>query len=274
MIAQKKVVSFTQQLRIQSIQSSKFFRVTPLSKNPDLMASQTKFQETSNHIQRRTSLVNTRMGRQHVKVWYLELNLLQDILLCFVNRLLSFPKSILRILFGLLNPNQYYEYAHEPLSANVYPSLEAADASHLNIRCLKQDPNNRHNPTSTHSSRISIMTTICYASLSLSFPLHEPPKNYDQRLPQYDGAGNITARKHVDEIIDFIDLEGVDHEHVKLRLFAQSLSGKARKWYRSLTTRSIPNFQHIQSSFLNRWEVKKNPFPIMVEYWNLKRQPD
>lgn len=160
------------------------------------------------------------------------------------------------------------------LCANVYPSLEAANASHLNIGCFKQDPNSRHSPTSTNSSQTSVMTIVRYASLNLSFPLHELLKNYDQRLPQFDGTGDITTRKHAGKIIDFIDLEEVDHEDAKLRLFAQSLSGKARKWYRSLIARSIPDFQQFQIIFLNRWEVKRNPFQIMDEYWNLKGKPD
>ena len=64
------------------------------------------------------------------------------------------------------------------------------------------------------------MTTVWYASLIFSFPLHELLKNCDQRLPQFYGTSNITTRKHVEKIINFIELEEVDHEDVKLRLFA------------------------------------------------------
>lgn len=209
-----------------------------------------------------------------MKVRYLVLNLLQHIVLCFVNRLLSFPHIILNILFDLLNSNKDGEFAHKPLYVNVYPSLEATKASHLNIPHLKQHPNNKHSPTSKNSCKMLVMTTSQYASLNMSFPLHELLKNYDQRLPHFDGMGDITTRKHVKEIIDFIDLEEVDHEDVKLRLFAQILSGKARKWYRSLIDISIPHFQQFQSIFLNRLEVKRNPFHIMDEYWNLKREPN
>lgn len=100
------------------------------------------------------------MGRKHVKVKYLDLNLIQDIVLCFFKRLLSFPQSILNIFLGLLNPNQDDEFAHDPLSTNVYPSTEAANVSHLNIGCLKQYPNNIHSLACTNSSQILVMTTI------------------------------------------------------------------------------------------------------------------
>ena len=55
----------------------------------------------------------------------------------------------------------------------------------------------------------------------------------------YDGEGNVTAKYHVENFDDFIDLEEVDYEDVKMRLFAQSLSGEAKKWYEDLPAGSI-----------------------------------
>ena len=45
----------------------------------------------------------------------------------------------------------------------------------------------------------------------------------------YDGEGNVTAKYHVGKFDDFIDLEEVYYEDVKIRFFAQSLSGEAKK---------------------------------------------
>ena len=55
---------------------------------------------------------------------------------------------------------------------------------------------------------------------------------------------------------DFIDLEEVDHEDVKMRLFPQSLSREAKKWYKYLPARSIPNFADFHTAFLERWDDK------------------
>ena len=42
---------------------------------------------------------------------------------------------------------------------------------------------------------------------------------------------------------DFVDLEEVDYADVKMRLFAQSLSGEVKKWFKDLLDGSILNFQ-------------------------------
>lgn len=68
-------------------------------------------------------------------------------------------------------------------------------------------------------------------------------------------------------------LEEVDYEEVKLSLFAQILTREVRTWYKIVEARSIPSFQRFEHVFINRWEDKVNPFQIMDEYRNLKRQP-
>jgi hypothetical protein len=57
-----------------------------------------------------------------------------------------------------------------------------------------------------------------------------------------------------------VDLEEVDYEDEKMRLFSQSLTGEVRKWFRALPTASIPDFEAFETSFLAKWGDKKNPF--------------
>ena len=56
----------------------------------------------------------------------------------------------------------------------------------------------------------------------LAFPaaLHDHPMNYAQRITLYDGEGNFTTIQHVDRFDEFIYLQEVDYEYVKMRLFA------------------------------------------------------
>ena len=75
----------------------------------------------------------------------------------------------------------------------------------------------------------------------------------------YHGNGNFTARQHVDRFDEFADLEMVDNDDVKMRLFALSLSGKEKKWFIDLPARSIATFEAFQTSFLERWVYKKIP---------------
>lgn len=68
-----------------------------------------------------------------------------------------------------------------------------------------------------------------YAPLNLPAQVHDLPHNYGQCLIQFDGTGYYTALEHLDKLNDFIDLGEVDHDDVKLKLFAQSLSGEVEK---------------------------------------------
>jgi hypothetical protein len=64
-----------------------------------------------------------------------------------------------------------------------------------------------------------------FSPLVLPSQLHDLPQNYNQRIKSYDAEENVSAQKHLDWFNDFVDLEEVDDEDVKVRLFAQSLSG-------------------------------------------------
>jgi hypothetical protein len=48
-------------------------------------------------------------------------------------------------------------------------------------------------------------------------------------------------------------------------------TGDAKKWFKALPAASIPDLVAFQRSFLDRWEVKKNPLQILSEYENIKR---
>jgi hypothetical protein len=112
-----------------------------------------------------------------------------------------------------------------------------------------------------------------FSPLALPSQLHDLPHNYAQRIKSYDVEENASAQKHLDWFNDFVDLEEVDHEDVKVRLFAQSLSGEVRKWFKSLPTASIPDFAAFETLFLARWGDKKNPLQLLTQYNNIKRSP-
>jgi hypothetical protein len=58
---------------------------------------------------------------------------------------------------------------------------------------------------------------------------------------------------------DFVDLEEVDHEDAKLRLFAQSLSEEVRKWFKALPAASILNFAAFETLSFVSIPVKNLP---------------
>lgn len=60
-----------------------------------------------------------------------------------------------------------------------------------------------------------------FAPLVLPANLHDLPQGYAQRLKQFGAEGDIIAQQHLDRFLDFCDLEEIDYEDVKMRLFAQ-----------------------------------------------------
>ena len=88
-----------------------------------------------------------------------------------------------------------------------------------------------------------------FAPLRLPAILHDLPQNYSQRISLFDGEGSITTKQHVAKFEDFVNLEEVDYMDVKMRLFAQSLSGEAKKWFKDFPAASILTFQAFQNAF-------------------------
>jgi hypothetical protein len=62
---------------------------------------------------------------------------------------------------------------------------------------------------------------------------------------------------------DYFDPQEVDEVDVKMRLFAQSLTGDIKRWFKSLHPASITDLATFHKNFLDRWEVKKNPLQIL-----------
>jgi hypothetical protein len=84
------------------------------------------------------------------------------------------------------------------------------------------------------------------------------PQDDQTRIPQFDGIGSLNAQQHVEKMNDFFDLQKLYEADVQMRLFAQSLAGDVKKWFKSLPAASIVDIATFHRSFLNRWEVKKN----------------
>jgi hypothetical protein len=95
-----------------------------------------------------------------------------------------------------------------------------------------------------------------FAPLELPAQLHDLPQNYNQRIRSFDAEENTSDQRHLDWFNDFVDLEEVDHEDAKLRLFVQSLSGEVIKWFKAHPTTSILNFGSFEKLFLARSVTK------------------
>jgi hypothetical protein len=57
----------------------------------------------------------------------------------------------------------------------------------------------------------------------------------------------------VDKMNDYFDLQEVDEVDIQMRLFAHSLTGDVKKWFKDLPTTLVPDLVVFQRSFLDRW---------------------
>ena len=114
----------------------------------------------------------------------------------------------------------------------------------------------------TFQAHPPVMAAI-YDPLVLAAPLHAMPQDYQTRLTQYDSTGSINAQQHVDKMNDYFDLQEVDEVDVQMRLFAKSLTGEVKKWFKTLQAATITDIVVFHRDFLDRWEIKKNPIHIL-----------
>jgi hypothetical protein len=113
-----------------------------------------------------------------------------------------------------------------------------------------------------------------FGPLILPSQLTALPQGYGQRLPLFDGTTEVTYLQHMVKVTDFIDLEEIDNDDANMRVIAQSFSGDVKTWFRNLTPNSVANPQELTDLFLSKWEEKKNPLQILVEYDALRRHPN
>ena len=111
---------------------------------------------------------------------------------------------------------------------------------------------------------LPIVMAAIFTPLVLSAQLHDLPQGYSQRIKTYGAKGDISAHQHLDRFNDFCDLEEVDYEDAKMRLFSQSLIGEVKKWFRGLPAGSIHNFQEFKTTFLRNGERKKNSLHLLT----------
>ena len=56
-----------------------------------------------------------------------------------------------------------------------------------------------------------------------------------------------------------------------MSIFAQSLGGDVKKWFKNLPPNNINDLPALYQTFINKWELKNNSLQILAEYSNLKR---
>ena len=110
-----------------------------------------------------------------------------------------------------------------------------------------------------------------YAPLVLPAQLHAMPQDYQSKIFLFDATSQYTAQHHLNKMIDYFELHEIDESDVKMRLFAQTLAGDFKKWFKGLPANHITDLAVFHRLFINRWERNKNPLQILSEYENIRR---
>ena len=100
------------------------------------------------------------------------------------------------------------------------------------------------------------------------------PWDYQSKIPQFDATNEYTVQQHINKMTDYFELHEIDYSDVKMRLFAQTLTGEVKKWFKGLNPRSIADLSVFHRLFLNKLEKKKNPLQILSEFYAMRRAPN
>jgi hypothetical protein len=79
--------------------------------------------------------------------------------------------------------------------------------------------------------RIFAKVSIRYAHVVLLVTLHDLLENYIKTLPKFTREGDLTFVKHINFFYQFVDIFGLEHEHIYLRLLVQNFEGQVRTWF-------------------------------------------
>ena len=99
-------------------------------------------------------------------------------------------------------------------------------------------------------------------------------QNYQKDIPLFDKFSQCTAQQHVTRMTDFCTIYEIDESDVRMRLFAQSLTGEVKTWFRNLGVSSIADLAAFHRVLINKWEKKKNPLQILSDFDALKISPN
>jgi hypothetical protein len=119
--------------------------------------------------------------------------------------------------------------------------------------------------------RVFAKVAARYAPLVLPVRLHDLPENYIKNLPKFAGEGDLTPSEHINFFDQFIDILGLEHEDVYLRLFVQTFEGRVRTWFQSLPARSILFYDALEDAFLRQWGERKDHLYYLTEFGSLRK---
>lgn len=78
-----------------------------------------------------------------------------------------------------------------------------------------------------------------YAPLVFPTKLHSMLADHQSNIFLFDATSHYTTHQHVTKMSDFFELHEIDEADVQMRLFAQTLTGDVKKWFKAIPSNHI-----------------------------------
>jgi hypothetical protein len=91
-------------------------------------------------------------------------------------------------------------------------------------------------------------------------------------LPKFPGNNVITAEDHIYVMGWDMDIAGIDHEDVAMRLFASSLTEEALDLFKGLPDNHITSYDAFSNLFKSRWLKKADGGTLGTQFNQIKKK--
>ena len=91
------------------------------------------------------------------------------------------------------------------------------------------------------------------------------------KFPCFTGEDEVTVEQHLPLFCTFVENLNVEHLDVVMRLFVQSLSREAKKWFKGLQNDSINDWKELETQFTGE---KRDHGYSLTEFNAIKRKPN
>jgi len=185
------------------------------------------------------------MEGSYTKFGYPKWNGIQDLVCFLVNYFFVVLEVVLKVFQNLLydkgDQNLQLTYSKSVNTEFPFdPGLLTFPTSHDDSLQRDEHKEKKPDPVALVYTHTPFIVPDRYKPLVLPSVLHAFPANYYLYLPRFDGeCKNVNVEQHVQNVETFLDLFEVGAEDVSTMLFALSLQGKVKSWFKTLPYASI-----------------------------------
>jgi hypothetical protein len=93
-------------------------------------------------------------------------------------------------------------------------------------------------------------------------------------LPKFSGNDVTIAEEHLDNLWACFQNHTIndDVEDVVMKLFSATFVEDARRWYNSLPSKGIKNWDAFEEAFMKRWGTKEDPNMLLLRLSEMRKK--